>query len=109
MARTVVYIHDSWNGPVFELESPKIYKDASKIYPLLCDPDESPFSDMRLGDGSPERVCEAGERLFATLSVHPAVTPALDAALLQLHGGYSPVCFRLDDAGDADSLPWEAF
>src|SRR5206468_5688127 len=90
-------------------EWPKTYPKAGNIYPLQSDPGQPPFLAMRLGDGSPELVREAGEKLFADVAVHPAVKPAIDAALLQQQGGYSPICFRLDDAGEADSLPWEAF
>jgi CHAT domain len=108
MQRTIVRIQENFDGQsLFYLESPKTYAQAGKMYPLDSDPAHSPFVELRQGDGSPERVREAGEKLFADLSVHPAVGLALDAALQQ--GDYSPICFRLDDVVDADQLPWEAF
>ncbi len=110
MPRTIVCIQEYFDGRnMFHLESPRNYPQGAKSYPLTSNPGAAPFAALRTGDGSPDLVREAGEKLYADLSAHPAVKPALDAALLQQIGGYNPICFRLDDVADADMLPWEAF
>lgn len=110
MPRTIVRIQESTDGATsgFWLESPKSYVGATLISPLTCRPNESPFLEMHSGDGSPNWVRQAGEKLFHELYSHPAVKPAIDAALTQIVGGCSPICFRLDDVTIADDLPWEA-
>jgi CHAT domain len=110
MSRTIVRIQESTDGATtgFWLESPRTYAGATLISPLTCRPDESPFCEMHNGDGSPNWVRDAGETLFHELSKHPAVQPAIAAALTQIVGGCSPICFRLDDVTIADDLPWEA-
>jgi len=109
MARTIVCIQEYFDGQnFFYLESPKTYAQAARAYPLKSKPGSAPFVELRSGDGSPDLVNQAGESLFADLAMHPAVKPALEAALQQTEGGFSPICFRLDDVVDADMLPWEA-
>ncbi len=109
MPKTVVRIQESYDGrTLFYLEVPRIYPQASRMYLLNCRPDQSPFTDMRLGDGSPAHVQEAGDKLYQELCNHPAVGSAIAAALLEQQGGCSPICFRLDDVAVADDLPWEA-
>jgi hypothetical protein len=108
MPRTIVRIQESFDGRTFfYLENPKTYDRAGKAYFLQASPSQSPFVELRTGDGSPERVREAGERLYADLSTHPAIALALNAAFQQSQ--MNPICFRLDDVVDADQLPWEAF
>jgi len=107
--RTVVHIQEDRDGTtVFSLESPKIYPYSGRVCRLVSLPGKSPFSDMQAGDGSPNRVMEAGRKLFDDLSSHPAVKPAMDHALLQKNGGCSPLYLWLHDVTTAESLPWEA-
>jgi hypothetical protein len=110
MPRTVVRIRESDDGAnsTFNLESPNTYVGADKFSFLTCQPNESPFLEMRTGDGSRDRVKEAGDRLFQELSRNKAIAPAIAAALTQKEGGSSPICFRLDDVTIAEDLPWEA-
>jgi len=108
-ARTIVRIQEYSDGSsIFSLESPKSYQDAGKVRPLRSLPGESPFYDMHTGDGSPNRVMEAGQKLFEDLSAHPAVGPAITDALREIQGGCSPIYLRLDDVTTAEDLPWEA-
>jgi hypothetical protein len=108
MPRTIVRIQESFDGKsFFYLESPRSYNKATTAYDLRARPSDTPFLELRTGDGSPERVMQAGERLYAEISEHPAIKDALSAALQQLE--LNPICFRLDDVVDADQLPWEAF
>ena len=108
MPRTVVRFQESNDGITrFSLEYPKAYPN-NWLYPLQSDPNQPPFNDMRTGDGSPDRVLQAGKKLFDELHSHPAVAPAIQAALLEKEGGCSPICVRLDDSTRADDLPWEA-
>jgi hypothetical protein len=108
-SRTVVRLQEYQNGnTIFSLESPKGYPDAGIVHQLQSLPGDSPFHDMRVGDGSPDRVMEAGKKLFKDLSEHPAVGSAIAAALLEIHGGCSPIYLRLDDVTTAEDLPWEA-
>jgi len=110
MSRMVVRIQESMDGgtTVFWLESPKAYPQASKVSPLTSRPDQPPFSEMHNGDGSPQKVRDAGIKLYNELILHPAVAPAIAAVLTEKQGGCSPICFRLDDVTAADDLPWEA-
>jgi hypothetical protein len=107
--RTIVFIQEYPLGSsIFSLESPKGYPDATTPRPLRSLPGESPFHDMRTGDGSPNRVMEAGQQLFEDLSAHPAVKDAITEALREKQGGCSPIYLRLDDVTTAEDLPWEA-
>jgi len=109
MSRTVVRFQESNDGVTrFSLEYPKALLQPNKLFDLLSRPDQPPFSDMRTGSGSPNHVQEAGRKLFDELSKHPAIAPAIAAALQQQQGGCSPICLRLDDSALADDLPWEA-
>jgi hypothetical protein len=106
----VVRFQESDDGKTrFSLESPKVYMQPNnKLSVLGSNPNLPPFSEMRQGDGSPDRVQEAGKILFDQLHAHPAIKPAIAAALQQLDGGCSPICLRVDDSALADDLPWEA-
>jgi hypothetical protein len=109
MSRTVVRFQESNDGVTrFSLEYPKAFLQPNRLFDLLSRPDQPPFSDMRTGSGSPNHVQEAGRKLFDELSKHPAIAPAIAAALQQQQGGCSPICLRLDDSALADDLPWEA-
>jgi hypothetical protein len=104
----VVRFQESNDGVTrFSLEYPRAALP-NKLFDLLSLPDQPPFNEMRLGDGSPERVQAAGKKLFDELHAHPAIAPAIAAALQQKIGGCSPICLRLDDSALADDLPWEA-
>ena len=108
MPRTIVRIQESFDGrSIFYLESPRSYSKATTVCDLNARPSDSPFRELRTGDGSPERVREAGERLYAQISAHPAIELALRDALQR--SDMNPICFRLDEVIDADQLPWEAF
>ncbi len=108
-ARTIVLIQDYPAGSsIFSLESPKGYPGAGKPRPLRSLPGESPFHDMHTGDGSPNRVMEAGQQLFEDLASHPAVGPAIAEALRETPGGCSPIYLWLDEVPQAEDLPWEA-
>ena len=108
-ARTVVLIQEYPLGRnIFSLEGPKGYPEAKKPRPLLSAPGDSPFQDMHTGDGSPNRVMEAGQKLFEDLLTHPAVKSALTEALREKQDGCSPIYLRLDDVTTAEDLPWEA-
>jgi CHAT domain len=107
--RTVVRIQEFADGKsVFSLESPKGYPEAGKVRQLQSLSGEHPFIDMHTGDGSPNWVMEAGRKLFDDLSMHPAVGPAITQALLEVHGGCSPIYLRMDDVTAAEELPWES-
>lgn len=109
MARTIVHFQGSNDGVTrFSLESPKAYLQKNTLFALASIPDQPPFTEMRQGDGSPDRVEAAGKKLFAELHAHPAIAPAIDAALQQQQGGCSPICLRVDESPIADELPWEA-
>lgn len=110
MPRTVVRFQESNDGKTrFSLESPKVYtKPNNTLFELASDPNLPPFSEMRQGDGSPDCVQQVGRKLFEQLHAHPAIKPAIAAALQQLEGGCSPICLRVDDSALADDLPWEA-
>ena len=107
--RTVVLIQEYPPGNhIFSLESPKGYAGAGIPRALRSLPGEFPFQDMHTGDGSPNRVMEAGQKLFEDLAAHPAVKSAISEALRELEGGCSPIYLRLDDVTTAEDLPWEA-
>jgi hypothetical protein len=109
MARTVVHFQGSNDGVTrFSLESPKAYLQKNTLFALASVPDQPPFNEMRQGDGSPDRVEAAGKKLFDELHAHPAIAPAIEAALQQQHGGCSPICLYVDESPLADELPWEA-
>lgn len=109
MARTVVRFQGSSDGVTrFSLESPKAFLQFNKLFNLASCPDQPPFTEMRNGDGSPDHVRAAGKKLYDELHAHPAIAPAIAAALQQQQGGCSPICLRVDDSPLADDLPWEA-
>src|SRR5882724_12593259 len=110
MPRTVVLLLGSDDGVTrFLLEAPKPFtRKNNTLSRLVCLPNEAPFSEMRQGDGSPDRVQEAGKKLFEQLHGHPAIAPAIAAALQQQLGGCSPICLRVQESPLADDLPWEA-
>jgi hypothetical protein len=108
--RTVVRIQEDQKGnTVFSLESPKGFQDAGLLWPLQSRPEDSPFSDLRTGDGTPNLVLQSGQKLFDDLSSHPAVDSAITQALTEAEGGCSPLFLRLDDVTKAEDLPWESF
>jgi hypothetical protein len=108
--RTVIRIQELPDGSksFFSLENPNSYPGSDKVFELKSLAEQSPFSDMHLGDGSPNWVMQAGRLLFDELAMHPAVGASMAEALKELHGGCSPLYLRLDDVTVAEELPWES-
>lgn len=81
---------------------------ASHIVPLMCDPDASPFSDLRNGLCEPEQVMVAGKTLFDNLCLHPVVKKRFED-LTTGPGKSESVYVHLDlEVRRAEELPWEA-
>lgn len=108
-ARVVVRLQEGPDvGTQFFLEGPKGYPLSNTVVKLPSLPTQTPFQDMHSGDGSPNRVLEAGKKLLDDLSLHSAVKDAIGDALREKMGGCSPIYLRMDDVPMAEDLPWEA-
>ena len=108
-ARVIVHLQEFPGvGTIFSLEGPKGYPLSNTVVQLPSLPTQTPFQDMHSGDGSPNRVLEAGKKLLDDLSLHSAVKDAISDALREKMGGCSPIYLRMDDVTMAEDLPWEA-
>ncbi len=103
MARTIIRVHESANGPDrFFLEAPLGYDGARVGHELTCDPQQPPFAPLEGVDP----IAHAGKRLYAELCKHPAVAKALTAALGATADRREPIAI-FAESPNADRLPWE--
>lgn len=81
---------------------------AGHIVPLTCDPNSSPFIDLRNGLCEPEQVMMAGKALFNNLCLHPVVKKRFED-LATGPGKSESIYVHLDlEVQRAEELPWEA-
>jgi hypothetical protein len=106
MPPVVIHIQESLGGDEEVLWLESALPKAKRWVPLTCRPTESPFAEVRSGSLNPDRVREAGTRLFQNLTLHPAISARLGASV-PTAGAQEPIYLHLQ-ATRAEALPWEA-
>ncbi len=98
MSRVVIRIQADVEGrEYFSLEAP-VHK-ANRLMPFGCSPDDPPFPSIRDGQLIPERIFEAGQKLYHSLGAN--------AVVKQTMSGNEPLYLYIQSER-ADQLPWEA-